>query len=161
MLAFVTLVLASATRSQVRLAREEFVATHRPRLTVRCFQRKESGAGEIVITFTVVNIGNSEAILLDTGGRMESVPPFAQPMPSYDGLDALVIQPKAFGPGVSAQGRVTGREDVSQGVILRVYGYLSYADRLGHVRTTGFCRQRSGMTGHLEAVKDPDCEYED
>jgi hypothetical protein len=44
-----------------RIARDEFLATHRPWLRVRYFKRIELGSNEAIIRFSVVNIGDTEA----------------------------------------------------------------------------------------------------
>ena len=54
--------------------------------------------------------------------------------------------------GTTATGRL---------VIIRVYGYLSYADGLGNIRKTAFCRTWDEGSERFKAVKDPDSEYED
>ena len=163
MLALCTLVLASATRRQVQLAREDFIATNRPLLRVRRFRHSRASAPDderISANFIIVNVGNSDAVLAESRGAIALVPPTVVPMPIYDGLPP-VIEPRVFAPGTSAEGFILDRPDRQRGVMLRVYGLLSYTDRIGNVRTTAFCRQFNSATHRFEIVNDPDGEYED
>jgi hypothetical protein len=162
MLALCTLVLASATRRQVQLAREDFIATNRPLLRVRRFQHSRGSAaddGRISVTFTIANVGNSDAVLIESRGGIALVPPSVVPMPVYDGLPP-VIEPRVFAPGTSDNGFILDRPDKQRGVMLRAYGFLSYSDRIGNIRTTAFCRQFNSGKHRFEIVDDPDSEYE-
>jgi hypothetical protein len=160
-LALCTFVLASATSRQVQLARQEFIATNRPRLRVRRFELHQiPNDDRMNVSFSIVNVGNSEAILNESGGNIDIVPPSVIPMPIYEGL-TQVIDPKVFAPGTRDCGSILARPMRGQGAIIRVYGFLSYADGLGNIRTTAFCRKWNNGSQRFQAMNDPDCEYED
>ena len=112
------------------------------------------------VRFSIVNIGNSNAALEQSGGNIDIVPPSVMPMPMYDGLPR-VIEPRVFAPGTNGEGSILARPERGRGVIIRAYGYLSYADGLGSIRTTAFCRTWDNVSQRFNAVNDPDCEYED
>jgi hypothetical protein len=162
-------ILATAARAQVRLTgnqvaltRDEFIATHRPRLRVRRFQlHPVLNDGRMNVTFTIVNVGNSQAVLNESRGNIDIVPPAVVPMPIYGNELRQVIEPRVFAPGTDDEGSITSRPRRDEGVIIRVYGYLSYVDGLENVRTTGFCRIWDNGSQRFKAVKDPDSEYED
>jgi hypothetical protein len=146
---------------QTSLLRIQHIATHRPLLRVRRFTHVQSADDDrIVVNFTIANVGNSDAVLKESRGGLDRVPPTVVPMPVYDGL-TQVIDPRVFKPGAPSGGIIIDRPDRQRGPILRVFGYLSYEDRLGNVRTTAFCRHFNNVTSRFEAIKDADYEYED
>jgi hypothetical protein len=167
-LAALTCFLAVATRQQARLtraivqlSRSEFIATHRPRLRVTHFELTQTPKDDrMTVKFTIVNVGNSDATLKQSAGTIDIVPPSVAPMPRYDGLPQ-VIEARVFAPGTNAEGFILARPERGRGVIIRAYGYLSYADGLGNIRTTAFCRTWDNVSQRFKAVDDPDCEYED
>lgn len=133
---------------------------HRPLLRVRRFELTHSSNDDrMTVRFAIVNIGNSDAILKESRGGLDRVPPTVVPMPVYDGL-TQVIDPRVFKSGARGEGFIIDRPDARQGPMLRVLGYLSYEDRLGNVRTTAFWHFNNA-TRRFEPIKDADCEYED
>jgi hypothetical protein len=145
---------------QHAIGRMQFIATHRPLLRVRYFVRMPAADGQIVVRLTIANVGSSQARLQKSGGLACLVPPTTVPLPPYGDL-MQIMDPTTFEPGAAFPGTITGVEDRTRGVILRVYGYLSYADILDNIRTTAFCRHLNTSLSRFEIVNDPDLEYED
>jgi hypothetical protein len=73
-LAIVTNRQARFTRESIELARDEFNATHRPRITVRGFQTLTGGLADedVSVIFLYVNTGDSDAIVTEIGTKIIS-----------------------------------------------------------------------------------------
>jgi hypothetical protein len=176
-----TIVLALVTGRQARLttdalnlAREEFVATHRPQVILRYIQgpfENEEGYQYIWISF--VNIGANTAIIeafgADLAKRWKDTDDWAMP-----GLDA---GPNEIAPIVLACGqrhvfRVTARGVAERELELQVFreavsdyqlcavGVIRYKDHNGVSRDTGFFRVLDNGRFVL-SESDPEMEYQD
>lgn len=176
-IAIFTIVLACVTRKQGRLtqqsidlARDEFMASHRPKLIVRHFQLDDPVRDQVItIRFAIVNIGDTEAIprywatevALWNGANWE--PP---------GIDE-VIKPISLPPianGQRAQVAIHSRfnitsdqiEAVEQNkLIICAVGELTYADGLKTNRRTSFRRNYNLSTKMFDASPNQDQEYQD
>lgn len=186
-LAFVTRRQALLTREVIKLSRNEFTATHRPKLKVRHVRLRESVAlptaffnhGEDIDgSIVVVNVGGTKAKIVDSRYRIffsqESVLPISTP---YDrdyqtlfeighSLDvgesrtAPIVDKvimKPAPPGIDVELRQFERGRWK----LYVMGWIRYQDEVGADRFMGFCRLRNNEDGRFRAVDDPDYEYED
>jgi hypothetical protein len=186
MIAIFTIVLVCVTGRQARLAtialnltRQEFVATHRPRVVLRYiqgpFENEEGGRQFYYATF--VNTGANRAIIeafgADLAKRSVETDRWAPP-----GLDA---EPKEIAPIVLACGQrhvftVTARKVPEalavvatqlfrESVInhqLCAVGLIRYADGNGVSRDTGFFRVLDeGRRSFVLSEHDSEMEYQD
>jgi hypothetical protein len=186
-LARVTARQARLTREAVALGRDEFNATHRPRLHVRNIVVKPASKGPggypapefapnhpVSGQFYVANIGASPAriveshceILWDLTGL-----PMTRPYEGKNGNDA--VPPCTIAGGSSAVGcfqseqlfDVEGTLGAPGGPQIYVMGWIEYADGNDIRRRTAFCRQLIRREGEKDArfhaVADPDYEHEE
>jgi hypothetical protein len=165
---------------QLKLARDEFNSTHRPKIRIKhLFITNDIWQGEpIIVNLWCINTGTGDAILNEIGIRYHVV----------RNDRALPIEPRILGRplgGIQLQtglnfeipniniGRILTAEenaDIQQGRS-RLYcvGYVSYLDAAGRMRITGFCRVLNfppNTTARIDNTRfrrfrDPDYEYED
>jgi hypothetical protein len=176
-----TIVLARVTGRQARLttdalnlARQEFVANHRPRVILRYIQGPfENEEGRQFVWVTFVNIGANtatiEAFGADLAKRWADTDDWASP-----GLDA---EPKEISPIVLACGQrhffiVTAREVPGAELELQIFreatsdyqlcavGMIRYRDSVGVARDTGFFRVVRGKE-FMFSEHDSEMEYQD
>jgi hypothetical protein len=172
---------------QHAVGRLQFLATHRPRLRIRHVTIVDgSHIGHPTIFFshgedvkgslTVVNIGGTKAIIIDSRYRIyfskqglpiatyfdETFPNLLLPGHALDVgescaiviADKIVMDPPRPGDGMEL--RAFERDSW----VIYVMGQIRYQDEGGADRFIGFCRIRGG-DGRFRAVNDPDYEYED
>lgn len=155
---------------QIRLAREEFNATHRPRVIARAFQITSSydlNAGEEVrAIFAAQNIGESAAILEEIRcgtivlPAQERLPgnlgfPFREAL-TYT-LECGVSELIPLNGGAALEGN-EGMEIYAGDKALYFLGTLAYVDRDRKTRRlTGFCRRYLPRDQRWETVES---EYE-
>ena len=180
-LALATIGLGIGTIFQIRLARAEFISTHRPQLRVRQFQIDPItqdhpilvlAGSPIRISFSVINAGDTNAVIrfigtevaLWDGEKRRYELPGINPMvrPVTDRQLALLKsgQRAAF----TAQSRLLVTESQSDAVdagrlIIRCIGEITYADKLGTDRRTGFHRTYDIVTDTFGRSENPDEEY--
>ena len=169
---------AAHIQSQLDLTRDEFHASHRPKVRLKhlVLARNVQPGQPIVVELTFVNTGTADARLGEVGIRFLVLQtgdtlPNAQKIPSiYDFRDTekLVC-------GVNTQiecdtGFKLRQEefDFIQKSRFKLYciGWTSYRDKAGRLRITGFCRILEGDLSdayHARFCKfdDTDYEYED
>jgi hypothetical protein len=159
-LGFATVGLYFTSAQQIKLSRNEFLATHRPLLRVRYFKRLDAGNTQPPqVGFTVVNVGKTPAYLL---GSSVQIALLGQrlPTPVYiNGQD--VTGRRRFAPGASDEYQVSSAAQKAAFQWLYVYGYLVYSDDAGNTRTTAFCRKWIPSDDRFVGVDDADYEYED
>jgi hypothetical protein len=163
---FVTWRLA---RDAARTAKSEFVATHRPHIRLREFHCVGGPDQPATIRFTVFNAGGSKAIIRGGSGKAEfllsgrPLPPptfvAAKDIEMMDAFDAGAIQERVSFP-LAYTGYAIEDQNRS-GPSLFFYGYIAYADEMGHTFLTAFCRVYNPSTFRFRKVDDPDYEYED
>ena len=171
-LAIVSYYQARLTRQTIDLARDEFSATHRPRLFVQSVIVRSYGRGEPNETparmiFHMINGGDARCRLLDWEATI------------YFQTDEAMFQPKfgatlyntdkekyVLAPGEAGTLEVEQRHD-SLGVgqfdvglaRLFVLGRLTYQGDDGISRAPGFCREYSRDDGMWHIMKDSEYEY--
>jgi hypothetical protein len=168
-LARVTRRQAILTRESINLARDEFNATHRPKIVVQAVWFNEMAAvGESLgtIHFNAVNVGDSRATIVNF-----IVYPFIQ-------QKGYPFAPKFFEPEAKKRQAITlaPGEPVSvvenyeftdehywklhgQEAKLFVVGRIEYIGNDGVRRITGFCRERRGDDDSWIATDHADYEY--
>lgn len=174
-----------ATVAQIELAREEFIATHRPKLRIRRiggvdYSRKDKAPTAKIY---VANVGDTDAFLFEIGVDIYVRPPVNAPYrPIITGFtDPLPHGPTRIPPGKQAIIDVSGRlpltiNDIAKipygaqdGITLCALGVLNYRDGSKDgapvERSTGFFRIFRPDKGRFYAAPedDPeaDREYED
>ncbi len=163
--------LWEAGEKQLRLAREEFISTHRPKLIVRQFVFIKPIPGQpLKVEFSIVNTGDTEAVwrywhseVALWNGKYWEAP----------GLDHIVKPASSLKPikngqrvGVTIHSRfdVTAAQiaDVEQGkLIVGAVGEITYADALKTNRRTGFRRHYDISNDMFIASPHDDHEYRD
>jgi hypothetical protein len=159
----------AATR-QAKASEDALVLTRRPHLIVRSFAFVMKGT-LIDSQFQLVNTGGSAAIVLDSNATLyvtNSMPLPMQPMDCYqrEGDDFLIKGTKLM-PGVaypikrstnlSADAQVGL---LNQGILwLYALGFVQYADSLGLIHRTAFCRVFNRGTRRFDKVDNPDYEH--
>jgi hypothetical protein len=176
-----TLWLCLASERQFRLARDEFVASHRPKIRIKhvVLARDIWHEEPIVVNLTCVNTGTADALLGQLGIRYEIVRTDRN-LPMDPGIPAIFN----YGGGRLACGRNWTVDNIDTGRVLtpeenadiqqrradlHCIGYVSYLDASDRMRITGFCRVLVFPEDALADVQqcrwrvfpDPDYEYED
>ncbi len=158
--------VASAARESADLARQQFVATHRPKIIVRFIQGPWPNAdGAQGVWVTVTNVGETDAIVESFGrdlamriGRGGWLPPgvnaglrrLPQPVTLTSG-ERLVIWVEATGNDVAL--------DDPQAELC-VVGRIQYRNRNGRLLETGFLRVWDRQ-GNFTPSDNPEDEYQD
>ena len=165
-----TIGLLVASIFQQRLARDEFNATHRPRVQVRRFDTTIIAGKPITISFAILNIEGTAAsdfkwnvviLLLDSIGAIHGLPKFPKEgtQSSSDTLaggEALLVP--VSGDTID-MGDVIQIENKTK--FLHVVGFVTYLDKAGVSRMTGFFRYYDVTRRRFRVVDDPDYEYQD
>jgi hypothetical protein len=156
-----------------KTAREEFLATHRPRIRVRRIAlSQDTKTGDNHVSFTIANVGGTIAHITGGMDRIEyrpkllglpniqkpirggfpigAAPLYAGAQNSYTIHDEAVMVDFQFERGIVADNRMKR---------LYCYGFIVYTDNLGTIRETGFCRVFEGDS--FIRINNPDYEYED
>ena len=170
------------TKESIRLARDEFLSTHRPKIRIKhCVVTGDIWQNEpIIIALTCVNHGTSDAFLQQIGVkyfvvRNDRQLPIEPEIPAVFGAGKERLRGGlnyTFG-GINSGRVLTPREnDAIQKAEARLFcvGYVSYFDGADRMRITGFCRvltfPKSASIAHRDNCRfsvfnDPDYEYED
>ena len=158
-------------RKTVRLARDEFNATHRPRIRVRrVILENDPITHDDRVSYMIANVGESPAHI--TGGMVNITYRFRTlGPPNLQRIEGVNIAQETLRPGEQHIYSII-KEDVMaefqferpspyevHSSILYCYGFIRYTDDLGALRETSFCRlfERDRFVG----INNPDYEYED
>jgi hypothetical protein len=162
-----TISMSRAGNNQIKLAREEFIATHRPKIRIHAVEIKHREVDDKVFigaSILAFNVGESVAKNVEVRGQIFMGPRFA--------LDVQRPIVKAFPEVLSGQKlradidsdcqvstAVAGRRN---GIICYYLGWIAYWDEAGNRRETGFCLQpESGANGgRWVSANQPEHEYE-
>jgi hypothetical protein len=159
---------ARLARRAIKLAGDEYLATHRPLLRVRYFKRVDAPTDQMIqVHFTIVNVGDTRAKMLGCNAGIEFFRKDSLPTPVLFHLrEALAVRP--FGRGATDEATVLLPKDralladhLVEQKEMHVYGFIVYADKGGNTRTTAFCRRWDAARDRFTPVDDPDYEYED
>jgi hypothetical protein len=159
------------SQALARLAREEFIATHRPRVIVRFIQgpfHNNDGYGFYWATFA--NVGETAATITEIGGDLARrntengvwiIPGLdASPKP----VDSVVLESgQRHTVTIVAKGPVSDIDlfgDATGTFELCAVGCVRYQDSNGRTRETAFFRTNRSGEG-FEASKNKEEEYED
>jgi hypothetical protein len=174
-LVFVTFLMTRAIREQVRLARDEFNATHRPHITIHTIEQSAEGASDrIGAHIAYVNIGGAPCTVLELRGII-----LWQDAALRPGILEMVPPDQAFKVCSIAPGEIGGCTLFSADTTLRTVavqdqrairgqgprqtlfciGYLRYVDVRRIERRTGFCRRYESTLRLWNREHNPDYEY--
>jgi hypothetical protein len=160
--------LWEAGNDQFKLAREEFISTHRPKIIVWSldFGGDANGDEPIPATFRYVNSGDSPAVITAFGSRFmrlsePAIPSGLQfnhqeidpPIEVESGMHGFRLTEETLSPDEIVQ---SGIWDTDKLVCV---GYVLYRDRNGTRRQVGFCREFDAKTGRWIPLKDDEYEY--
>jgi hypothetical protein len=160
---------ARLTRQAINLSREEFNATHRPRLIIHFIRRfvehpdHPASAQSIAIRFRIMNIGTGDAVVVGSRLRVDHYMPYEWPFPD-DLVGANFFAGQRFKVGVAREEII--RSDIHSdqhqavGVSGSLYfiGWIVYKDTMGNPITTYFCREYQSMSGRFIPAKN--CDWE-
>ncbi|SRR5579885_62145 len=171
-IAVFTLTLYITSREQgrlalqsIQLAREEFVATHRPHIVVYGFDDQGDGQKPHFVQFRYVNKGSARAYVTEIGSAL--IPSKSITMAA----DFTDFKVKKFAPPVEVKSGNSGfalTDDTIDLMQLMMAdrdgavfcaGYIIYRDDNGTLRRTGFCRSYDPPRHRWMKVEDEEYEY--
>ncbi|MGA9849155.1 MAG: hypothetical protein WBQ45_16140 [Roseiarcus sp.] len=167
MLVIVTNRQARLTRASIDLARQEFAATHRPRVFVQSIllHRGAGQEGTDYFDLTIVNGGESDAFIrtfIASPYRKpkESVflPQLHWPEPHRLPANAILSPGERLVIRADQHGSNLGSFEYEEGTRIFATGLISYRGNDGIERVTGFCREYFPAQGMWHPV--PESEYE-
>jgi len=172
-LAIATIGLGTGTYFQVKLARQEFLSTHRPKIRIKHVWLMNAFWYDVPVNVRVVcvNVGTTDAQLVDYGvdfliiRRGRSLPPDHQF--AFRRVISTVLKAGISGPFPDLDYILTEADEIdvrNNAADFYCVGYLHYMDSAGRIRTTAFCRRlvlEGQRSGHFVKVEHPDYEYED
>ncbi len=173
--------LWSASNDQIRLARSEFLATHRPELVIRSFLFTElpDSADDTTLTtkyrmtFWIVNKGRSPATLISA--RFQTFFGLTTLIPGRNELLSNPLAPWSDGTttiepgghlrhdvsGIASSVRLAAMDRGMDNTDVYFLGRIVYADREGTRHEIGFGRQHTIKAGATTILTDPAIEYSD
>ena len=163
--------LWSAGENQIALARDEFNATHRPRVSIRRMSANVAASDKAGIEFTIINTGeisianciwNANILLLSEIGAIHWVPiylkktssSYKKPLKVGEGTVRRVLDVPAFDPADILS--ITRKKK-----FLHVVGFVAYTDAAGTTRRMGFFRYYDSDRQRFRKIDDPEYEYQD
>lgn len=176
--------IADITNQSIELTRQEFIASHPPKLRVHSMSVDDPcKEGEpCKIQCFITNIGGSEATIIGSNLTFRKIETLAEQqrvgtetlrrlppiLPLNDHFHAVSEKPIMHGESILATvsldertaeefNRIVWYGEPDQSFYL--YGYVDYIDGAKTARRIAFCRQFSTETGRFIAVQDDDHEY--
>jgi hypothetical protein len=173
--------MLKTTNKTIDLTRDEFNATHRPRIRIKHLWLADDiwGGQQVRVNLGIVNTGTVVATIHQIGvrfvvARADQFIPFDPNIPGVPVGAQLVSGVWMTIPDISDSDGTTltnpQNADIQEGRSkLYCIGYVSYLDAAGRMRITGFCRVLSvpqntlalATNCHFFKTDDPDYEYED
>ncbi len=166
-LGFVGLGTGILTYRQLRLARDEFVSSHRPEINIRFAIPKGQGLGlpPKSVEIGIVNRGTSAGTMTGCAAQLSFHPSDRVPHPAKVKRNDF-IRPRPFAVGSTDSGTIE-RGNFTQPSQQNLYlsGWIVYEDNAKQPRTTYFCRQYipevifnedEPAAGSFTKVHDPD-----
>lgn len=155
LLAAFTIVLAGAslwqgniTRNALKLARDEFNATHRPKIRIRAvgFDAGKTDATQFAVKFTCINVGDAPCDIVNVRSRIDRATLANAPLfrMNLDTIELESIRTLEPGEAISFATRTYSATDAAN--LLPewdVYGFVQYADKSGIRRLSGFWRRHT------------------
>lgn len=150
--------LAKLTRASIRLARSEFIASHRPRIVTRSFEPTSAVASNQkgILRFTYVNVGDTPATIVCIGAIITG-----NSEPGLSLQEKLLDPPIQLAGGQRRTWLVETDDPPMGGEAAFCIGCIIYKDALGQTRQTGFCRQFRPASGRWIRQTHSEYEYQD
>lgn len=159
-----------AAKQSVRLAREEFISTHRPKIILRDAICTDNEIGnQIVVSYTLVNIGETRARIVLWGAEVQLITNEAFDLPQtpsmaegwHEGFGGAVLEPGEERTGKhysichwrTDDGSRHGYEEQRRGLFF--CGHLVYEDDRNIRRHTAFWRKYDLTTSRFYLVNHP------
>lgn len=149
---------------QITLARQEFVATHRPKIDVLALRIASDWSDEaegvdpiVEVILRFVNSGDSPAHILEIGSVITQQ--------VTDAIEFTASKNWNGGPlvgGTEGTCRIKAeslRASEAEADMIHVVGYILYSDSLKNRRKTGFSRKYDGTSGTWETIWSDSYEY--
>ena len=162
--------LVLVSNRQVNLARQEFISTHRPKIIVRAFEMGNPQLPDeetIFVMFVAQNIGDSPAHIEEIRTRIFILPNGTE-IPSNAVLqNSIPIEITLQGgerelfPSDDGTVPLPGQGVQIFATTMNLYcvGIVRYADDMGAIRETGFCRQWHFRANRWETITSSEYEY--
>jgi hypothetical protein len=157
------------TDQVLSLTRDEFIATHRPRMRVYAFEvtdRNIDGGKSISVLFQAQNIGESKAHITKLEGciyigRSDRSPESGIPFRYSEEYSVSLSggERDQFGINGTAPSDVEAMEIYAGDTAIYCIGRLVYKDDIGIEREIGFCREFRFRPYRSRAVTDSEYEY--
>jgi len=159
----------SIQEAQTEISRQQFLATHRPRIIMRNVYMTDV-AEQLAIHYTLVNTGGSDATIVNSRFYAESIPQYIfmrdADCSDHSELGEIILvagDGRAFEyqiPDVdSAIWNITAFYNDSINTLICFVGSVRYTDSFGNIRTSVFRRRFDG-SGFCK-TDNPDHEYTD
>lgn len=164
-LAAVGIVQSLLTNQQIKLARNEFLASHRPKIRVRSvgYDEKLTDAEYLVLKFTCVNIGDSPCEIIEVRYGLHAAIKPGEPTQKEKLKNIPLHAPVTLGPGeptAFSTHLMKGDEITNLTFEFDFFGYVAYVDQLGIRRFMGFWRRHDVTEDNWTAPEHPDFNYE-
>jgi hypothetical protein len=169
-LAWVTNRQARLTRQAIALARQDFTATHRPRIIVRSIQGPFHRPDDVqFVRINVINIGPSAAIIQELGcdlarrkGKLWRAPGADGSPKTIDPIRLISGERRTFEvPAKTAYTEAEIFADAIDAEEICAFGAIRYRDDNGIMRDTGFFRIYDPKSERFVPSNDPGEEYQD
>lgn len=152
---------------QARLARDEFNATHRPKIRARSFGFDETNtcAKTFGLSFTCTNVGDGDGeILLVKYALCPASKPWPVRKKDTRFFPTTIVHPCTIDVGEPVRidtGAITEVPYESLGFEWDFFGYVLYTNGKGRKWLTGFWRRFDVQSDSFSAPENPDFNYED
>jgi hypothetical protein len=160
--------------AQIRLARQEFISTHRPELVVRRISLHDRDrSARVRVQWIVANIGASPGKIVESNATLRFYEGPLPAIPNYDN-DTASMGNMEIHSGVSAPINKTfafnaenwfsyfaNEKDGGGPNGLYFFGYVLYEDGLKRLRHMAFCGRYDPKTERFVSVGDPNYEHEE
>jgi hypothetical protein len=158
----------TAAKEATKLARDEFVATHRPKIIVHGMDAKLAGEGELRhVNFRYVNAGDTDAFVTSIASHIlwtkHSMVPAGIELKRHEVIKDPILLPSGKNGFAITSDEVNFVTLVRSGRaghdIAFCVGVVVYRDTNGVERRTGFCRRYDSDRERWLKVEDQDYEY--
>jgi hypothetical protein len=182
-LVFVTNRQARLTRDSLRLAREEFIASHRPKIIIKHIWLVALGSNQpVTVKIVYANVGDAKAGVSSIGMDFNIINPDAQLPGDLTAPERPYIPYLECGLGATASTNVSSLGSLNEQKVeairmgeklLCCFGFVEYSDTgpkaTRKIRRSAFCRIYKPSARPIDGMgrfvrpkeSDPDYEYED
>jgi len=163
--ALFTLTLWIVTDRAVRLARDEFNASHRPHVRIRAvgFSADQTSGEQFAVKFSCINVGDTPCEIINVRYRIDKAERLHAPTHrmNMDIVDLAAPRALVAGDATSFTTRILTKEGAAElGLEWDIYGFVQYRDGLGVKRISGFWRRYRSSEDLWLCPENPDYNYE-